>query len=402
MAVFSTWIFRDNSESTDIPIEQITKANQLPQQQHKSIIIAGCLIFLSLGKTHVVRLLFDFEKKYDFTYVDEIFRSKYKHQPASTIVPNKSCSDLCIQAVVLYTFISIYLFNATDIRESAFRNTKVGLRILIEYLATIQKTYFNDESIENKPPKEEIPAVPANKTTHSSEYKCSDHPYTIRIVHRTPLIVYIEKFLIPYEIHHLIKLAKPLFRQSTIYDNSGKLIHNDYRTSWTADIERHETPVVKCIEERFARFQGNLDLEYLEPLQVVKYTSEQEFKPHYDWFPTDDLVQSSGQRLTTFFTYLYSNCSRGETEFLKIPFHKSTHAKSCDILVCDEKSIKSGLRFRPISGNSIFWYNVDEQGKGDASTYHAGRPPKDGGLKIGLNTWTRSKKITPKKRKDVT
>ncbi|CAF1672135.1 unnamed protein product [Adineta ricciae] len=245
--------------------------------------------------------------------------------------------------------------------------------MLIEYLATIQKTYFNDESIENKPPKEEIPAIPANKTTRSSEYKCSDHPYTIRIVHRTPLIVYIEKFLIPYEIHHLIKLAKPLFRQSTIYDNSGKLIHNDYRTSWTADIERHETPVVKCIEERFARFQGNLDLEYLEPLQVVKYTSEQEFKPHYDWFPTDDLI----------------------------PFHKSTHAKSCDILVCDEKSMKSGLRFRPVSGNSIFWYNVDEQGKGDASTYHAGRPPKDGGLKIGLNTWTRSKKITPKKRKDV-
>ncbi|CAF1015938.1 unnamed protein product [Adineta ricciae] len=212
--------------------------------------------------------------------------------------------------------------------------------MLIEYLATIQKAYFNDESIENKPPNEEIPAVSVNKTTRSNDYKCSDHPYTIRIVHHTPLIVYIEKFLIP-------------------------------------------TAVVKCIEERFARFQGNLDLEYLEPLQVVKYTSEQEFKPHYDWFPTDDLVQSSDQRLTTFVTYLYSNCSRGETEFLKIPFHKS------------------GLRFPPISGNSIFWYNVDDQGKGDASTYHAGRPPKDGGLKIGLNTWTRSKKITTKKRKDV-
>ncbi|CAF1516921.1 unnamed protein product [Adineta ricciae] len=117
---------------------------------------------------------------------------------------------------------------------------------------------------------------------------------------------------------------------------------------------------MKCIEERSARFQGNLDLEYLEPLQVVKYTSEQE-----------------------------------------IPFHKSAHAKSCDILVSDEKSMKSGLRFRPTSENSIFWYNVDEQGKGDVSTYHAGRPPKDGGLKIGLNTWTRSKKITTKKRKDV-
>ncbi|UJR17517.1 hypothetical protein I4U23_004412 [Adineta vaga] len=189
---------------------------------------------------------------------------------------------------------------------------------------------------------------------------------------------------------------------STIYDNDGKLISNDdYRTSATASIERHETPVVKCIEERFARFQGNIDIDHLEPLQVVKYTSDQEFKPHYDWFSQDDLVRSSGQRITTFFTYLYANCSQGETEFLKIRFNKSAHGNFCDILICDEKSHKFGLRFRPIPGNSIFWYNVNEQGKGDPLTHHAGRPPKKDGLKIGLNTWTRSTKITVLKRKDV-
>jgi len=61
-----------------------------------------------------------------------------------------------------------------------------------------------------------------------------------------------------------------------MFDNNGKVILNSYRTSTTADIERHETPIVRCLEERFAQFQGNIDLERLEPLQVVKYIESQE------------------------------------------------------------------------------------------------------------------------------
>ncbi|UJR17789.1 hypothetical protein I4U23_004688 [Adineta vaga] len=308
----------------------------------------------------------------------------------------------CLMYSALFiVMISIYLFNIEQIQREGFQSIKIGLQILIKSLSDIEKSYFEDDIMESNHSKDNSTQVQVNKTERNNEYKCIDHQYKIRIISRTPLIIYIEKFLIPYEIRHLIQIAKPLFRQSTIYDNNGKLVNNNYRTSWTADIERHETPIVKCLEERFVRFQGNIDLEYLEPLQVVKYTSDQEFKPHYDWFPTDDLIQSSGQRVTTFFTYLYSNCSQGETEFLKIRFDKALHEKFCDILICDEKSSQLGLRFRPIAGNSIFWYNLNEQGKGDALTYHAGRPPKNNGLKFGLNTWTRSKKVTPLKRKDV-
>ena len=53
-------------------------------------------------------------------------------------------------------------------------------------------------------------------------------------------------------------------------------MQNNYRTSSTADLERAETPVVKCIEQRYAQFQGNINVEYIEPLQVVQYTSDQE------------------------------------------------------------------------------------------------------------------------------
>lgn len=98
--------------------------------------------------------------------------------------------------------------------------------------------------------------------------------------------------------------------------------------------------------------------------------------------------------MSTFFTYLRSNCSTGgETEFVDVPFNRSLHNAFCDILVCDPKSSKSGIRFRPLSGNSLFWFNLDEHGEGDRLTYHAGLPPGHNSFKIGLNTWTRAKKF---------
>jgi prolyl 4-hydroxylase len=78
----------------------------------------------------------------------------------------------------------------------------------------------------------------------------------------------------------------------------------------------------------------------------------------------------------------------GETEFLNIKFDHSFHSRFCHILICDDISIYHGIRFRPISGNSIFWYNINENGYGDNSSFHAGLPPGENGQKIGLNTWT--------------
>lgn len=84
----------------------------------------------------------------------------------------------------------------------------------------------------------------------------------------------------------------------------------------------------------------------------------------------------------------------GETEFINIQFNYSLHQQFCDILVCDENSSQYGIRFRPLSGNTIFWYNIDEHGQGDFLTFHAGRPPGPNSYKVGLNTWTRVEKFS--------
>jgi hypothetical protein len=61
-----------------------------------------------------------------------------------------------------------------------------------------------------------------------------------------------------------------------IQANGSSLVDDNYRSSSTAYLNRSQTPVVKCIEQRFAQFQGDIDPRRLEPLQVVKYEPNQE------------------------------------------------------------------------------------------------------------------------------
>ncbi|CAF1415016.1 unnamed protein product [Adineta steineri] len=303
-----------------------------------------------------------------------------------------------ISTVLFCISISIYLSNVNEIQEKVFKGIKLGLESTIRYLMDLH-LYFGNEFIEYKISKCDNKTIKQPDTIKvQNGYKCPDHQYKTRMISRSPLIIYIEKFLTEDEMKHLIELAEPWFQPSTIFDKDGILVLDKHRTSSTASIERHETPIVKCIEQRFAEFQGNVDVEYLEPLQVVKYVETQEFKPHFDWFTDLDAIDKIGQRITTFFTYLQSNCSQAATEFLNIKFNKVLHKRFCDILICDKNSAERGIRFRPLAGNSIFWFNIDEQGQGDRLTIHAGRPPIKDGYKIGLNTWTHTKRVPVKLR----
>ena len=54
---------------------------------------------------------------------------------------------------------------------------------------------------------------------------------------------------------------------------------------------------------------------------------------------------------------------------------------SCQILTYNDIADEYGLGFRPIPGNNVFWFDVDELKP------HAGRLPRENGLKIELNTW---------------
>ena len=55
------------------------------------------------------------------------------------------------------------------------------------------------------------------------------------------------------------------------------MLDKGHRDSWTAFLEtpnpeeNEDHMVVRCIEQRASTFQGNVPIDYIEQLQVVKY-----------------------------------------------------------------------------------------------------------------------------------
>jgi hypothetical protein len=103
--------------------------------------------------------------------------------------------------------ITLYLLNVNQIQEKIFQGIKIGLELTIQHLIDLH-VYFGNEFIEyniSKSDKENRKQSNINKVRNDN--KCSDHQYKIRLIARSPLIIYIEKFLTENEIKHLIELA---------------------------------------------------------------------------------------------------------------------------------------------------------------------------------------------------
>ncbi|KAK2591476.1 hypothetical protein QQS21_010822 [Conoideocrella luteorostrata] len=220
----------------------------------------------------------------------------------------------------------------------------------------------------------------------SEAYSCTHPPYKVRIVSKSPLVVYLEDFLTPGEQVHLLDLARGQFKHSAILDSSGTAAIHSVRTSQSTSVER--SPVVRCIEQRALDFQGfDTPSTHLEPIQLVKYAATERYHFHTDWF-TDDAyttVAMGGNRATSIFGYVKAeNVTGGGTNFpmLETP----TDERWCEFIDCDEE-YERGVTFRPVEGNAVYWENMIG-GRGDPRVLHAGLPVANG-EKVGMNIWTR-------------
>lgn len=169
---------------------------------------------------------------------------------------------------------------------------------------------------------------------------------------------------------------------------------SSHRTSKSTYLKSENDPVVQCIESRALLFQGHDVLpSQLEPLQLVRYTSQKEYyRLHTDWFdnnPAYKLSINGGNRISSFFAYVYvrNDTTGGGTNFPLINAPRSE--KWCDVVDCDAPW-DTGVTFKPVEGNAIYWENLwpDGSGKGDHRVVHAGLPVTSGD-KIGMNIWTR-------------
>ncbi|PHH63286.1 hypothetical protein CDD81_6143 [Ophiocordyceps australis] len=223
------------------------------------------------------------------------------------------------------------------------------------------------------------------------------HPgYQVHLVSSSPLVMYLEGFLTADERAHLEQVGQGRFSDSAVVAASGEAAIHQVRTSQSTAVERDA--VVRCIEQRALSLQGFDRLaSQLEPMQLVRYGPQQRYHLHTDWFtdPTHAAAQQGGNRASSIFGYVKAHkLTGGGTHFplLDVPRNE----RWCRFVDCDAE-YDSGLTFRPIEGNAVYWDNMLEPGRGDERTLHAGLPVVSGD-KIGINIWTREAPLPPNLR----
>ena len=137
---------------------------------------------------------------------------------------------------------------------------------------------------------------------------------------QSPRLVVFGELLSIDECETLIADARRrLARSLTVETRTGGEMLNIDRTSDGMFFERGESELVQRIEARIARLL-NWPLEYGEGLQVLRYASGAQYRPHYDYFDpaepgTTSILQRGGQRVATLVMYLGEPAQGGATTF---------------------------------------------------------------------------------------
>lgn len=95
-------------------------------------------------------------------------------------------------------------------------------------------------------------------------------------------------------------------------------------------------------------------------------------------------------RAASFFVFLRANCTGGETWFPRVNVTRlgAELGEWYGDKVSAGDEGEGGVKFKPVTGNAVFWVNLDKDGVGDRRLIHAGLEVK-GGEKIGMNIWPR-------------
>ena len=177
-----------------------------------------------------------------------------------------------------------------------------------------------------------------------------------------PRLTRFPAFLTAEECAYVIRRAEPLLEPSVVvHPSTGQLVRDPIRTSQAAAFPFiREDPVFHAINRRIAAATGTT-YEQGEPVQVLSYEPDQEYKLHSDALPP-----GANQRVMTFLVYLNDRYQGGETFF---PTGEIT------------------VRGQP--GDALLFHNVDSAGRPDADARHAGLPVRKG-RKLLLSKWIRS------------
>lgn len=174
-------------------------------------------------------------------------------------------------------------------------------------------------------------------------------------------------FLSPAECSRFKDLIDQVARPSELHKTAYVA---KFRTSYSGNFDPDD-PFVKGISRRIDDLLG-IDSSFGERIQGQRYLPGQEFKPHNDWFYTDQEYwkeerKRGGQRCWTAMAFLNTVEEGGHTHFTEV-----------------------GASIEPKPGVLLIWNNATPDGEPNLDTMHAGTPVIEG-EKYVLTKWYRTR-----------
>ena len=183
------------------------------------------------------------------------------------------------------------------------------------------------------------------------------------VVSVDPRIERVNGLLTDDECAFLVELAEPRMKRATIFHEAEqRFVEDPVRRSHRAGFPIvSEWPFVRAINRRIASATGT-NIDCGEPLQVLRYGPEQEYRPHVDAIEGMD-----NPRVLTALVWLNDHYSGGETRFDEL-----------------------GLSERGRTGDLLLFANTLADGSPDPRVRHSGAPVTSG-VKYLASRWIRAR-----------
>ena len=176
-------------------------------------------------------------------------------------------------------------------------------------------------------------------------------------------------FLTLEECQRLILMIDRVAKPSELFDKEAYAA--GFRTSYSGNFDAEDS-FVKSVSRRIDDLLG-VNPKIGETIQGQRYLPGQEFKPHNDWFYTDQDYwkgerKRGGQRSWTAMAFLNEVDEGGETHFINLE-----------------------IKIEPKPGVLLVWNNANPDGTPNENTMHAGTPVIKG-EKYVITKWYRTRK----------
>mmetsp|Transcript_26898 Transcript_26898/g.58722 ORF Transcript_26898/g.58722 Transcript_26898/m.58722 type:complete len:357 (-) Transcript_26898:792-1862(-) len=205
-----------------------------------------------------------------------------------------------------------------------------------------------------------------------------DKPW-IQVLSWKPRAFVYHNFLTTAEVTHILKLAAPQMKRSTVVGPNNTGVVDDIRTSAGTFLNRNQDDVIKAIEHRLALW-SNLPESHQEDMQVLRYGVTNKYGPHIDGL----------ERVMSVLIYLVAPDEGGETAF---PMSNGwLHPEMGEQTQGPFSACAKGhVAYKPRRGDALMFYDtMPDYRMTDQNSMHTGCPVVKG-VKWNAVKWIHGK-----------